>query len=277
LDKSSILASAGNLRIKRTRHGLMAYNVNDAYIGLSLDCYGEYSPGEMHVFAQVIKPGASVIEVGANIGAHTLFLARAVGPEGSVVAIEPQGAIFQLLCTNLAINEIGNVRAIHAGAGREPGRAFIPRPDYGKPGNFGAIALSKEGGEPIDVVTIDELHLSACHFIKIDAEGSEQPVIAGAVNTIDRFHPILYVENDRPEKSPELIRQLRALDYVLYWHIPPYYSADNFYQNSTDLFPQVVSINMLCLTGDDTRKITGMRRVSSSDEWLWTGQETGRR
>jgi FkbM family methyltransferase len=267
MDASAVLLANGNLRIKRTLFGLMAYNINDVYVGRSLDCYGEYSPGEAVLFAQLIGPGAVVVDVGANIGALTLFLAQAVGPRGAVIAIEPQRAVHQLLCANLALNEIGNVRAIHAGAGRAPSRAFVQISDYSKPGNFGGVELTEAAGEPVDIVSIDGLKLSGCQLMKIDVEGEEQAVIAGAVDTIARFKPVLYVENDRRHKSPELIGEILALDYILYWHLPLLYRPDNFFGNPTNLWPKTVSINMLCLHRDDTRKIVGIKPVDGPDDW----------
>lgn len=267
MDASAVLLANGNLRIKRTRHGLMAYNINDMYVGRSLDCYGEFSRGEALVFAQLVAPDTLVVEVGANIGAHTIFLAQAVGSRGLVVAIEPQRAVYHLLCANLALNEVGNVRALHAAAGRERGRALIPVFDYAQPGNFGSAGLVETGGEPVEMVSIDSLQLPACHFIKIDVEGHEQAVIAGAAQTIAVFRPVLYVENDRREKSAELIRQIRDLGYVLYWHLPPLFSADNFYRNATNVFPRILSVNMLCLPGGDTRTIVGMSPVQGPDHW----------
>jgi FkbM family methyltransferase len=221
----------------------------------------------MMLFAQLVTPNSLVVDVGANIGAHTLFLAQAVDHGGIVLAIEPQRTVYQLLCANLALNEIKNVRAIRAAAGAARGHAFVPVCDYTKPGNFGGIELADEAGEPTEVVSIDSLQLPGCQFIKIDVEGQEQQVIAGAAETIARFKPTLYVENDRRQKSADLIRHIRDLDYVVYWHLPPLYSADNFYQNPTNMFPGVVSINMLCLPSSDTWKIVGMKSVTGPVDW----------
>jgi hypothetical protein len=92
-------------------------------------------------------------------------------------------------------------------------------------------------------------------------------VIAGAVETIARCKPALYVENDRRERSADLIREIQKLDYVLYWHLPMFYRPDNFYENPTNPWPRLVSIDMLCLPRSDTRKIEGMRPVSGPDDW----------
>src|SRR5579862_896137 len=97
-------------RLKDCRHGRMLFNVNDQYVGRSLDLYGEYSEGEIDFFKQVVQPGDTVLEIGANIGSHTVFFAKAVGREGTVQAFEPQRLIFQTLCANIALNNLENVK-----------------------------------------------------------------------------------------------------------------------------------------------------------------------
>ena len=66
-------------------------------------------------------------------------------------------------------------------------------------------------GKTVPIVRIDDLRLDDCHFLKIDVEGMEKTVLAGAVDTIRRFRPILYVEDDRFEKSAELRAFLESL------------------------------------------------------------------
>ena len=70
--------------------------------------------------------------------------------------------------------------------------------------NWGGLALgSCSEGEEVEVITIDSLKLSACDFIKVDVEGMELPVLQGAAENLRKYRPILYVENDRAEKSQE--------------------------------------------------------------------------
>jgi hypothetical protein len=92
-------------------------------------------------------------------------------------------------------------------------------------------------------------------------------VIAGARETIERLRPVLYVENDRRSKSAELIRQIRTLGYELYWHCPPLYSPNNFYGHSTNLWPGIVSIDMLALPKNAACDISGLRPVTGPDDW----------
>ncbi|MGQ0661988.1 MAG: FkbM family methyltransferase [Pseudomonadota bacterium] len=264
-----VLIEQQHIRLRQCRHGAMLYHSTDRYIGRSFDRYGEFSEGEIDLFRQVVKPGQVVLDIGANIGAHTVVLARATGPRGLVVAVEPQRLVFQMLCANLALNGLTNVRAHWAAVGRAAGRILVPRLDYAKPGNFGGLALGGSGkGEPVPVVPIDALNLPACHFIKVDVEGMEGEAIAGARATIERFRPILYVENDRREKSAALIAQLLELGYRLYWHLPPLFNPRNFFGESENLFANIVSVNMLCISRSVDQTLKGLQEITSPDsDW----------
>jgi FkbM family methyltransferase len=209
-------------RQKTCRHGQMIYNVHDAFIGRSLELYGEYSEGEVALFAQMAKPDDWVLDIGANIGAHTIFLAQQVGPAGRILAFEPQRIVFQTLCANLALNSIANAWCYCSAVGAEAGEVAVPPLDPRQPNNFGRLCLDgDEPGEAVPVITIDSLRLPRCNFIKIDVEGMEHAVIAGAVDTISQYKPFLYVENDRADRSAELIRWIDSLGYRMYCHFVP--------------------------------------------------------
>src|SRR5258708_18853798 len=90
--------------LQMCRSGPMLYNKYDIYMGGSLQKYGEFSVGEQEIFAQIVRPGTLLVEVGANIGAHTVELSRMAGRDGEVHAFEPQRIVFQALCANLALN-----------------------------------------------------------------------------------------------------------------------------------------------------------------------------
>ena len=148
-------------KIKDCRHGRFMYLPNDAYIGRSLDVYGEYCEGEIDIFRQLLRPGDVAVDVGANIGALTLGMARVVQSAGAVVAFEPQRVIYDILCNNLRLNKIANVRALRQAVGSEPGVIRVPPLDYQQVDNFGGVALGGSAGEEVDVVTI-EPGLPAC-------------------------------------------------------------------------------------------------------------------
>ncbi len=260
------LLSDQHMRLKQCRHGPMLYNALDIYVGRSFDLYGEFSHGEADVFDQVLRPGMVALDVGANIGAHTIVMARAVGPKGVIIAFEPQRVVFQMLCANMALNVLENVRTFHAAAGAEAGEIVVPNINYAASGNFGGVSLGQyENGESVGVRTLDSLSLSQCQFIKIDAEGMENEVLKGAGETLSRFRPVLYVENDRREHSSELIERLFSADYRLYWHRPPLFNPDNFFANSENVFENLVSGNMLCLPKENTTSVAGLPEITSSN------------
>jgi hypothetical protein len=57
---------------------------------------------------------------------------------------------------------------------------------------------------------------------------------------------VIYVENDRKDRSDDLIRTLDQFGYAMYWHLPPYFNPNNFAGNSEDIFGNLVSKNMIC-------------------------------
>ena len=165
------------------------------FIGPCLEAYGEYSPEETRLFEILLTPGNVVVEVGANIGSLTVPLARIVGPAGRVHAIEPQRPMFQMLCANLALNDLHNVHARQQGLGAAAGVLWVSTPQTGAIANFGGIPLQPSGQEKVDIVTLDSLGLDRIDLIKIDVEGMEEQVLRGGVETIRRLRPKLYVEN----------------------------------------------------------------------------------
>ncbi len=247
---------------KACRYGQMLYNVHDTYIGRSLDLYGEYSEGEVDLFRQTLQPGSIVIEAGANMGAHTLTLARLVTRSGVVIAFEPQRILFQTLCANLALNSVPNVYAFQQALGAEAGAVFVPSLDYTKDNNFGGLALgSYQSGERVPVSTLDDFNFPGCHFLKVDVEGMELAVLQGASKLIGRFRPVIYIENDRQERAAALVRHLHSLDYKMYWHRPAYYNPNNFLRNAENVFPNTASINMICVHSSLPHDLRGVLPV----------------
>jgi FkbM family methyltransferase len=256
---------SGNLRIKHCRHGMMMFHTNDTYIGRSLDLYGEFSEGETEIFQQLLRPGMTVVDAGANIGAHTLYFARAVGQTGRVLAFEPQRVLYQMLCGNIALNGLRNVRAENAALGAEAGTLLVPQLDYTKGGNFGGVPLGEwKHGEEIPVRTLDSYVLSSCHLIKIDVEGMERVVLEGAADVLKTHKPFLYVENDRREKSKALIEWLLSKGYRLYWHTPPLFNPNNHFGEKKNVFAKTVSRNMLCVPRNKALK-SPLQEITSPD------------
>ena len=237
-------------KLKRCRYGTMVYPANDLYIGRSLDLYGEFSEGEVALFRRIVKPGDTVLDIGANIGAHTIPLAQLAGRTGHVVALEPQRLLYYCLCGNVVMNNLNNVDCRQAAAGAAAGLLSVPELDYDAEQNFGGLDLRHEytglATYNVPVTPIDDLGLQRCNLIKIDVEGMEKEVLQGAAATIRQCKPILYVEDDRPDKSAELRGVIHELDYVLYQHRPPYFNPANLSNNQENVFPNIASFNLFC-------------------------------
>jgi FkbM family methyltransferase len=265
-----LLRGASFLTLARCRHGLMAYNRNDIYIGRSLELYGEFSEIETEFLQRLVRPGDILIDAGANIGTHAVALARKAGPGGLVVAYEPQRSAFHLLCANIILNELLNVAARQAAAGAVPGAIKVPLIVADQQQNYGGLALGQWAeGETVPVERIDDLGLLRCALIKADVEGMEADVIAGATETIRRHRPYLYVENDRDERSGALITTIQDLDYRLFWHLPPLFNPDNHSGVEENAFGPVISANMFCVPKERNADIAdGLRSVSGPlDTW----------
>lgn len=265
--------------LTETRHGPFLYNRHDVYIGRALERYGEWSEGELALLGQVVRPGMVVVDAGANIGTHTVPLARAVGPRGLVYAFEPQRLVYQTLAANVALNSLTNVYCQQRALGATAGIARLPALDYAAPNNFGGVELGPTlapateavpdadaaptpAGEPVEVARLDDFGLAACHLIKVDVEGMELAVLRGALDTIRRCQPALYVEADREDRRDAVIWWLDDHGYALYWHAVPLYSAKNYKGNPEDIFPGIVSLNLLALPKSIPQEVAGLERVA---------------
>ena len=146
----------------RARAGWSVVATTDTYVGRSIIERGEWAAPEIALAAQIVRPGDTVLDVGAHIGSFTLSLARLVGKRGRVHSWEPQHALFDLLSASIALNGFAQVTAHNAAVGsrsasalpsKESLRVGIPAPrserwytcpNYAVDGNFGALGISTQ-------------------------------------------------------------------------------------------------------------------------------------
>ncbi len=258
-----VIDTEGYNAVTQWKYGYVVYNKNDLYIGKAVEKYGEFSEFEVDLFRQICRPGDVVVEVGANIGTHTVALSNIVGEHGLVHAFEPQPIIFYTLCANVAINSLNNVHCLNLAAGAAEGFVLIPNINYEEPGNYGSVEVDKfKKGNQIRRVRLDNyIAVPSLRLLKIDVEGMESEVIRGAKKLIARHKPVIYVENDRPEKSKDLIELIRSLDYRMYWHQPLLFNPNNFFGDSENIYPNIVSINMLCFHKSADVNLDGFMEV----------------
>jgi FkbM family methyltransferase len=146
----------------------------------SLNLLGDpaWEPLATKVVRDRVRTGASVVDVGANIGYFTLLLAKTVGPMGMVTAFEPDPRLCALLRRNVMANAYGNVRVRQAAVADASGRLALNVDG----GDWGHHLFGERSGAKIevDVVSLDDaLPDAVLDFVKIDTEGAEGHVLHG--------------------------------------------------------------------------------------------------
>lgn len=237
------------VEFRNCKYGPMVFLDTDLYVGQSLLQYGEYCEGEVEVFRSFIQKGWTVMDIGANFGALTVPMGQLAG---RIISIEPQPSLYGLLVANAALTGLGSkFTGLHAAVGKEARTVTIPTPNYASISNFGAVPATENGpGTSVKMITIDGLVAQGIkpQLIKIDVEGWEEDVLRGGEKYIKEFNPILYVENDKPEKAVSLVNYiLDELGYAAYWHISPLFNPRNYRNNPNNTFGNVCSFNLVCV------------------------------
>ena len=176
----------------------------------------------------LIPPGARIVDVGANVGNHVIWYAQHLAP-AAILPVEPNAAAIRLLDENLAANGVEGVidrRGIGLGVGRAEGRFRAETPDAD---NLGATSLMADGAGDLRVVTLDALlGDTRIDFLKIDAEGMELDVLAGAARVIARDRPVIWIEIQRANILRFAQRWCRANGYRLVDSVPYVHTMDYF-------------------------------------------------
>jgi FkbM family methyltransferase len=184
-------------RTIRTSDGfLMRLDLRD-WVDQHIFAVGHYEPDVVAVVKTALLPGGCAIDVGANVGYFSLLFAHLVGPTGRALSFEPQPSAFERLAANIALNPSLAVKVHRVAASDE--RGFL---DFycGPPDHSGVASIRDHGqsGDRLAVATtpIDDV-LDAdrpVNLLKIDVEGAEMKVVAGARRTIERWRPDVIVE-----------------------------------------------------------------------------------
>jgi FkbM family methyltransferase len=165
---------------------------------------GEYEPVSVAMIAEHLGAGATLIDVGADIGYYSLKGATLVGPTGHVIAVEPNPEALQRMRVNLAASGANTVAVAPVACSDAEGTLDLYVAPYA---NTGETSLSKANASqdgaishtykvrvrPLDDI-VRESGVTRVDAIKIDVEGAETLVLKGAVQTLDRYHPMLLIE-----------------------------------------------------------------------------------
>ena len=148
---------------------------------------GIWEPCEANLFCQLIQPGDTVLDIGANIGYYTSIASRLVGSQGKVYAFEPKRRNFEILEWNATNSDAGNIVCINQAIANYTGETTL----YLSPENLGHHSflgsINFDETHTIAVTSADEYFLEnpdKIDFVKIDVEGAEQAVLEGMQNIL---------------------------------------------------------------------------------------------
>lgn len=161
----------------------MPGNTRD-FIDRRIYYFGVWEPNVTAFINRRLAPGDLFVDVGASTGYYSLLGSRLVGESGAGVAIEASPSIHRILCQNLALNRIGNIRTVNVAAADRPGtlRFYLGSAD-----NRGVSTILEGEGKTLEgevpALPLDEIlhadEIATARFIKIDVEGAEALVVEG--------------------------------------------------------------------------------------------------
>ena len=170
-------------------------------------CYDKYKAwieaGDVDCLASLVKPGATIVDVGANIGFFTRRFACWVSSGGRVLAIEPEAANYHSLTRMVRKRNLGSiVEPIHVAANDEVGTVRLHLDSF----HPGGHSIGNDG-VVVSAYTLDHLlsqrGWSTIGLVKIDVQGAEERVLRGMRETLLRFRPALFIEID-PQALTEM-------------------------------------------------------------------------
>lgn len=193
----------------RTHPGTATIHGQTMHLGprdwMLLSLNGTYDAFMVEVIRRHVKPGDTVVDLGANIGYYTLLLAKLVGPNGKVYAIEPHPDHFAVLVKNMETNGHRHVTCLQKAVSDGPGRARFNVSNEPAAHNLRAKSAT---GRAIDVETValDDVvgHGARVDFIKMDVEGAEGLALAGMKRTLDANPRLVMVTEFEPTFLDEM-------------------------------------------------------------------------
>lgn len=169
------------------------------HLQLLLYYLGTFEPQALKVMQEHVRPGSTILDVGANIGLFTIEGANSVGSSGTIIAIEAAPQHAETVRASAELNRMKNVEVHSVAVGSETGEAILTLPSAA---NYGMFTLGNAMGDErirVGVRRIDDIVAGRrVDFIKMDIEGSEYNALLGAKETITRGHPAILIELNEP-------------------------------------------------------------------------------
>ncbi len=164
--------------------------------------FRDFIEPELLLMVRILKPGGTVIDIGANVGVYSLSAAHAVGPSGTVIAVEPFPEVLAELSANITLNRPNSngirMRCMCMSGSTEPGTLWL---NAGRPHSFSLTRAGSVEGLSVLKVSLDDLcrwdSVASLDYLKIDAEGEEERILGGAPKSIKSFRPVIQMEGTK--------------------------------------------------------------------------------
>jgi len=225
--------------------GTQFFFTNDDTIGESLRRYGEWARNELDYLKQFVKKGDKVLDIGCNIGTHTMFFADHIGSRGYVTAIDAQLSAAALTMFTTWAQKRKNINVLNIAMGQTHGYADIDFPRYETKSNFGAMALNGKTSI-IPQTTLSEALFSEVNFIKMDVEGAELAILRGGLSWISNHRPYISCEIWEEKKMEEIIQSLTPFNYSFELLDIPAFNPENFLGDSFNIFGNASERLLMC-------------------------------
>jgi FkbM family methyltransferase len=163
--------------------------------------FGTYEAICAQKLAENVKPSTICVDVGANLGYFTILMSRLVGENGQVIAFEPMPDTYEILCKNVKLNQLTNIKTIRGAVSNESGSVQLFTEPSAKLSKTASMVGYRLEGVPqateVPALRLDDYYAQEKRLpdlIKMDVEGAEGSVLKGARQTIARGRPLLLVE-----------------------------------------------------------------------------------
>ena len=194
-------------------------------IGLAIYNHERFEEEHRDTVLAHVKSGMKVLDIGANIGYYTVLFAQKVGPDGRVLAFEPNPAMFDEARHNVSINQFANVTIERIALSDRLGELsfFVPAEGRGGHGSlaqnqsFSAVDTIRVAASPLDEVLLG-CGFGAVDLIKMDVEGGELAVCRGASRLLSGSRkPVIFFESAEVLCAPFGYRTFQLLALLESW------------------------------------------------------------
>ena len=239
LSRLTVEHRPGSSAVAECRYGILQYLPDQPLVGDSLEWYGEYLQHQLNLLLRLVRPGATALEVGAGVGAHSLPLAAALGQQGHLLLHESRPAAQRILRQNLKANRAGNTTQLR--------RALRTRQDRSPSEDSGSRASAPGSSNRLDD-TLDDLRLEALQILKVSESSIETlGILEGAQETLWRLRPLLFIATESGAALQKLVLLGKDYGYRCWRKETPLFNPGNFNRRPDDIFLGATAVSLLAI------------------------------